>query len=188
MNPKDHLVSVIVMNPDVRTVLDRASILNLPNWYVGAGCIPQTYWNKIHGYRLTDHISDIDLVYYDQQDTSYETEAQYIESAQQLFEDIPVQIDLKNQARVHLWYSSKFEKSIEQYASVEQAVSSWPTTATTVAITKMDSKYKVYSAYGLTDLFNLVVRPNKVQVTEEVYSSKANKWKKHWPKLSIIPW
>jgi hypothetical protein len=176
------------MNPDIGKVLERTPALNLPNWYVGAGCISQTYWNKIHGYKFTDHISDIDLVYYDQQDISYEMEAQYIESARHLFADISIKIDLKNQARVHLWYSSKFGHSIEQYTSVEEAISSWPTTATTVAITKMGSDYKVYAAYGLADLFDLVVRPNKVQVTEEVYYAKAKRWKSHWPKLKIIPW
>jgi hypothetical protein len=41
-------------------------------------------------------------------------------------------IDVKNEARVHLWYKSHFGYDIPPYHSVEEAMDSWPTTATAV--------------------------------------------------------
>lgn len=48
--------------------------------------------------------------------------------------------------------------------------------------------YKIYAPYQLDDLFSMVVRPNKLLVTKEIFENKANKWKEKWPKLQIVPW
>jgi hypothetical protein len=39
-----------------------------------------------------------------------------------------------------------------------------------------------------TDVFNLVVRPNPLQAPREVYETKAARWQRHWPELTILPW
>jgi hypothetical protein len=166
------LIDLAHQNPWLNTVLTRAHELGLPNWYVGAGALCQTVWNDAHGYSLTEHISDIDLVYFDS-DLLEESESKHTLNAQRLFSDIPRRIDLKNQARVHLWYAARFGYTIAPYTSVEQAMATWPTTATAV---------------GLDDLFKLVVRPNKLQITRAIYEAKVSRWQKHWPKLQIVDW
>jgi len=47
--------------------------LNLPAWYLGAGCVAQTIWNRAHGKAPGADILDYDLVYYDR-DLSEERE------------------------------------------------------------------------------------------------------------------
>jgi len=106
-----------------------------------------------------------------------------------LFKDIPGQIEIKNEARVHLWYEKHFGYAIEPYESVEDAINTWPTTATSVAV-KYDDKgrFIAYAPYGLNNLFGMIVRPNKAQITKEIYLRKVERWAKIWHHLRIIPW
>jgi hypothetical protein len=167
-------------------VFDRTAGLKLPNWYIAAGILSQTVWNHLHGFESDANIKDIDLVYFDP-DTSYEAEDKYIQRGKDLFEDLQVDVEIRNQARVYLWYEDHFGISIPPYHSVEDAISSWPTTITCIGITEQfDSK--VFAPFGLDDLFNMVIRPNKCMVTKQMYKAKANRWKETWPKLTVLPW
>ena len=105
-----------------------------------------------------------------------------------LFSDIKIPIDVKNEARVHLWYENHFGYKIEPYNSLEESINSWPTTATSIGLRIEEDRLKVYAPFGLNDLFGGIVRANKVQITEEIYNNKVNKWHNKWPNLTIIPW
>ena len=139
-------------------------------------------------YELMNGISDIDFVYYDNSDLSSENENSTIEYIKKVIEPCPIQLDIKNQARVHLWYKEHFGYDIKPYISIEDAINSWPTTATSIGIRLENEKIKVYAPFGLNDLFGMIVRANKAQITEEIYIQKVNKWKTKWPSLTIIPW
>ena len=185
----NEFISIVTQNQYIRAILEHANSIGIPNWYLGAGCLSQSLWNHFHRYPLEQNISDYDLVYFDSSDISYETEDAYVKLAQSIFSDLSIQIDLKNQARVHLWYERKFGYKIRQYDSIEAAISSWPTTSTTIAITKQgNGRIKLYTAHGLQDASNMIVRPNKVQITKQIYLAKANKWKQYWPQLMVIDW
>jgi len=177
----------IRQNPIVQLVLERAPQLELPDWYLGAGCLTQSVWNLAHSFDPHAHIKDYDLVYYDP-DTSYEAEDAYIKAAKELFSDINAEIEVRNEARVHIWYADHFGKAIEPYASIEDAIDSWPTTATSVGVRTRQDQLKLYAPYGLDDVLNLVVRPNKRLVTREVYEAKAARWAQSWPRLTVLPW
>lgn len=183
----DCLERILVQNKVIENILRLAPELQMPNWYLGAGCIAQTIWNKLHGFDLNCGIKDYDLVYYDPSNLSGEKEELYIQKGRELFKDIPVEI--KNEARVHLWYEKHFGYPIVPYQSVEDAINTWPTTATCVAVKYYDkNQFTVYAPYGLNDLLGMIVRPNKTQITKEIYLKKAERWKKIWHKLKIIPW
>jgi hypothetical protein len=168
-------------------ILSKASDLKMKNWYLGAGCISQTVWNYKFGLDLNNGINDYDLVYFDESDTSYEAEDKYIQEGKKLFGDIPVEI--RNQARVHLWYKKHFGGEIDQYKSAEDAISTWPTTSNAIGI-RIDEggNFKIFSPFGLDDLMGLVVRANKTKITKEIYMKKVDRWTKVWPKLTVIPW
>lgn len=34
----------------------------------------------------------------------------------------------------------------------------------------------------------MTARPNKRQITAEIYDGKVARWRQHWPELTIIPW
>jgi hypothetical protein len=183
------LETIVLKNPVLKTILERTPSLSLPDWYLGAGCIAQTVWNYLSGRDLLAYINDADLVYFDDKDLSSEAEEHRTGIVQELFSDVPIPLDVKNQARVHLWYEKHFGNTIQPYQSVEEAINSWPTTATAVAVKYDDNRvFTVYAPYGLNDLFSMIVRPNKLQITEEIYMDKVNRWKVCWPNLRIIPW
>jgi uncharacterized protein len=183
------LIIIILKSPVLKTILERATGLSLPNWYLGAGCVAQTVWNYLSGRDLLLDICDADLVYFDENDLSFESENIKISSAHKLFSDMPIFVDVKNQARVHLWYEEHFGYSITPYQSVEEAINSWPTTATAAAVrTDENGYFSVCAPFGLEDLFGMIVRPNKKQITEEIYLKKVKRWKACWPGLRIIPW
>ena len=176
-------------NQVINGILRRASGLQMPSWYLGAGCIAQTVWNLKHGFDPMQNIADYDLVYFDPTDLSEGGEQKYCAKAQSIFRELGGTIDVTNEARVHLWYEKEFGSPIQPYTSVEDAIGSRPTTATSIG-TKYDEsgKFALYAAFGLGDLFSMIVRANKRQVSQEVYNKKAERWGKAWPKLTVIPW
>ncbi len=184
-----HLQHALSQSRLIATVLERAPELDMQNWYLGAGCIAQTIWNLQHGFDAASNIKDCDLVYYADQDLSSEAESAFIERGKQLFSDLNVPVEIVNQARVHVWYKKHFGYGIQPYHSIEQAINTWPTTATCVGV-KYDQRgrFIVYAPYGLSDLFGLIVRANKTQITEEIYTRKVERWKGIWPRLTIVPW
>lgn len=176
-------------NEKVWSVIENAHELRLPNWYVGAGCLVQTIWNIQTGLPPDFSIKDIDLVYFDASDLSKEAELFREERARKLFAGLGIEIDVKNQARVHLWYEGKFGYSILPYSSSEAAINTWPTTATAIAVRKeLGNPLDVYAPFGLNDVYGMVARANKTQITEEIFLAKVSRWKRCWPNLKVIPW
>ncbi|NME07076.1 nucleotidyltransferase family protein [Psychrobacillus sp. BL-248-WT-3] len=158
-------------------------------YYVGAGSVTNTIWNEISGYPLEYGISDIDIVYYDKYNLDVHHETKLKKELERILGDFSFKLDVKNQARVHFWYESKFGFPIKPYMSIETAIDSWPTTATAIGVRlEHNGLYTIYSPYGFNDLFSMVVRPNKLLVAQEIYESKSTKWKEKWPLLEIIPW
>lgn len=185
----DYLEKILKQNEIISEILKRTPNLQMPNWYLGAGCLSQTVWNWQHNFELTHGIKDYDLVYFDDHNISFEQEDFYIQKGKELFRDISASIEIKNQARVHLWHKQRFGYEIKPYKSVEDAINSWPTTATSVAVRySEEGKFLVYAPYGLNDLLGMIVRANKTKITKEIYLEKVERWQKIWPKFQIIPW
>lgn len=169
------------------TGLRRSAELGLPDWYLGAGCIAQSVWNDAHGRPPGEGILDFDLVYF-HPDVSLEAEQDAGRKTSALLADLGVALDVKNQARVHLWYRDRFGYDIRPYVSTEDAIATWPTTATAVGVRLLDGRLHVCAPYGLDDLFALVVRANRVQITPAIYQAKASRWGQQWPMLTVLPW
>ena len=181
------LHKILRENKVLYEVIEECSKLDLPTYYIGAGCIAQTVWNYQNGNKPLTGISDIDFVYFDT-DLSFEAENTMIQRVKQKFAHCPLPMDIKNQARVHLWYSERFGSAIPPYTSLESAINTWPTTATAVGVRPVNNELLVYAPYGLNDLFSQIVRPNKTQITQDIYEKKVFKWSKTWPSLSIVSW
>jgi uncharacterized protein len=182
------LIEIVTRNPYIVAILDSNPFPSCNNWYLGAGCICQSVWNYISEKEITDGIKDYDLVYYDVNDISREKETEEQERTKRLLGHLPVEVEVVNEARVHLWFEQEFGKKIDQLKSCEDAINGWPTTATAIGVNKIGGKINVYAPYGLNDLFGMVVRPNKPSVIKWVYEKKVEKWTKIWPNLKVIPW
>ncbi len=182
-----YLESILAKSKTLAEILKKTPDLRLPNWYVGAGAIAQTVWNELHGYTLDHGLKDCDLVYFDE-DSSSGTQNIYRQRGSELFASLPVEVEITNEARVHLWYKEKFGKEITPYLSTEDAITTWPTTATSVGVRYRNGLFQVYAPYGLHDLLSMIVRPNKTLVSRDVYEKKALRWKSEWPMLEVITW
>jgi len=68
--------------------LENSQTLQIPNWYIGAGCLAQTIWNLKAGNPSDQNIKDIDWVYFDDQDLSGEGERENEARVQEHFSDI----------------------------------------------------------------------------------------------------
>jgi len=188
MTQTEQLLEILESNKSVRTILGKAREMDMPNWYLGAGGIAQTVWNVKHGFAPENGVKDYDLVYYDAGDISYGAEDRFIQKGKKFFKDIPVPVEIRNQARVHLWYEKRFGKKIDQYKSAEEAIGTWPTTATSVGIRGGNGQFEIFAPFGLDDLLGMIIRANKALITEKTYRDKVSRWIKIWPDLKIVPW
>lgn len=157
------------------------------NYYVGAGCINQTVFNYLEGKKIDYGIKDIDIVYYDE-DTSYEAEDVIIKELSEKLKEIDYLYDIKNQARVHIWYNKKYTLKKTPMLSVEDAISRWGATVTCVGVRLENGKLKVFAPYGLNDVFGEVIRPVKIEFSKEAYYERAKRWQNKWSNLKIIDW
>jgi len=97
-------------------------------------------------------------------------------------------IDVKNEARVHLWYAARFGTAIPPDGSDRAAIDTFPTTATALGLRPAGQGAEVHAPFGLADLFDGVVRPNKRQITRPIYQAKVDRWARLWPGLRIVGW
>jgi uncharacterized protein len=143
----------------------------------------------IYGFLAEYGIADFDIVCFDSAHMSQAEEAVVASKLRAELVGLNVKVDVKNQARVHLWYESRFGKVIAPYESTAQAIATWPSTASAIGVRiDHEGELEVCAPFGLRDLFSLVVRPNKVIVPEPVYVEKSTRWKTEWPMLEIVPW
>ncbi len=185
-NLEQELLNIVLRNHNVHAILDRNLFPDGETWYVAAGGVVQSVWNYLSDRQITDGIKDYDIVYYDK-DLSKEKELAHCARVKELLKDLDVEIDVVNEARVHLWFHDYFVNTIPQYKSCEEAIASWNPLAA-VGITKVNGDYKVFAPYGLDDTFNMVMRPNKSHFPRSAYEAKSRKWKAQWSKLKVITW
>ncbi|WP_234327346.1 nucleotidyltransferase family protein [Streptomyces sp. NRRL WC-3742] len=183
--------SIALRNGSVRAVLERlAGLEGLPPWYLTAGSLFQTVWNAAAGREdLRAGIRDHDLFFFDE-DTSWEAEDVVIKRCLAAVEDLGVELEPRNQARVHLWYPEKWGKEIAPYRDLPHAISSFAATSCCVGLSlDAGGKLDVHSTHGFADLFRLVLRPNPLTVAPQaVYDAKAERWMAEWPQLTKLPW
>ncbi|MFK0156873.1 nucleotidyltransferase family protein [Streptomyces sp. NPDC090493] len=185
----DCLRETLSRNEVLTEVLARTATLGLPGWYVTAGCLFQTVWNVATGRPPTRGIKDYDVFYFDVGDLSWEAEDAAIKAGREVFSGLPAEVEIRNEARVHLWYEDKFGVACPPYKSTEAAIDSFAATTCCLGVrAEADGKWRVYAPHGLSDVFNLVVRPNPVLAPRSVYEAKAARWLEQWPELTVLEW
>lgn len=182
----NRLKKALTQNEILMEVLAGAAELNLPGWYLTAGCVFQTVWNVVTDRPPANGIRDYDLFYFDDTDLSYQAEDHVIQAGARIFGELPVEI--RNEARVHLWYEQHFGVPCPPYTSTESAIDSFASTTCCVGVRMAAGDWRVYAPHGLDDVFNLVIRPNPVLAPKAVYEDKTRRWLEFWPELVIVPW
>ena len=184
-----HLRASLRRNHTLTEVLARAAEMDLPGWYLVAGCLYQTVWNVVTGQPPDAGILDYDLAYFDDSDLSWDAEDAVIKAGDEIFAGLPAPVQIRNQARVHLWYEQKFGVPCPPYPSTEAAIDTFEATAACLGVGRGTSgRWRIYAPYGLADVFNLVVRPNPVLAPRYIYQAKVARWRRQWPGLTVLPW
>ncbi|MFD2265495.1 nucleotidyltransferase family protein [Lacibacterium aquatile] len=183
-DPTAHLTDLIRDVPLLQSVLEKIESLNLPDAWLVAGSIAGIVWNHQAGQPALQGIRDLDIVYFDPQDLSADTEA----ALEAKFAEFPLPIDVKNQARVPLWFEAKFGVPCPPYRDTPDAIASYPTTSTTLGVRQVGKHLQICAPFGLVDLFDGVIRANGRLTTEEVYVKKTTRWVAEWPHLLVLPW
>jgi hypothetical protein len=165
---ESRLIDIIHGVPTTMEVLRKVRDLGLPDAMIFSGAIYQPVWNHLTG-RAPDYgIKDYDVAYHDASDTSYEAEDVVIQRVAAAFEP-PLRelVEVRNQARVHLWFEKKFGAD-EPYPPLENsaaALKRFVATAFCVGVRmEADDSLSVHAPFGLEDLFALHLRPNPLRV------------------------
>lgn len=179
-------VALVRQNPINAAILDRAPALGLPDAWLVSGSLFQTVWNVTTGRAPTCGIKDYDVFYFDP-DTSYEAEDTQIKRVASSFADLNAEIELRNQARVHLWYEKHFGVDYPPLATACEGIDRFLAIACKVGIA-LDGHARVYAPDGLADVKALRIRPNaSANFSAEHYQTKSARWKSKWPELTIDP-
>jgi hypothetical protein len=146
-------------------------------------------WNVVTGQPAEAGILDYDLAYFDGSDLSWDAEDAVIQAGREVFADVQVPVQIRNQARVHLWYEQKFGMPCPPHDSTEAAIDTFEATTACLGVrTEPGGRWCVYAPHGLSDVFNLVARPNPVLAPGAVYRAKTVRWRQQWPSLTVLPW
>lgn len=185
----DAFIEIARRNPCNARILERLDDLGAPDTWLVAGCLYQTVWNVLSDRPVTENIKDYDIFYFDAGDTSYEAEDAVIKRAAALFRDLDVEIEVRNQARVHLWYEQRFGHPRAPLESSWRGISSFLVRGTCVAITSDgEGGYQVAAPHGLDDMFDGVLRANKPYAQRDLYTAKAASYAARWPWLRTVDW
>ncbi|MEE1657529.1 nucleotidyltransferase family protein [Microvirga sp. CF3062] len=156
--------------------------LGLPDAWIGAGFIRNSVWDVLHGRAIdVTRLADVDVLFFDLDDTSREREAEIERRLRSLAPSTPWSV--KNQARMHL------RNGDSPYRDTVDAVAHWAETATAIAVRTVEGRVEVMAPYGVDDLLNLIVRPtpvfgHKIGIYRERVMAKD--WPANWPKLTLL--
>ena len=165
-------------------LLERLKSLELPQTYLVAGCLFQTIWNLQTKRPAGENIKDYDVFYFDDADLSYEAEDKEIKRANELVKDLPITLELKNQARVHLWYAAHFKRTTPVLSSSQAGIDRYLIAGTCLGIEV--NKQTVYASNGFEDMEKGILQANLKNHAPDLFKAKALSYKKRWPHLTII--
>ena len=147
----------------------------------------QTAWNVLTSRAVDYGINDYDVFYFDP-DTSWEAEDKVIRTLAERFAGRGIQVEARNQARVHLWYPEKHGLPYPELRCSTQGIDRFLTKNTQIGIRRTQEAYEVYAPNGYDDVAALIVRPNPgANFSAANYEAKAARWKTLWPEITVLP-
>src|ERR1700747_1223010 len=156
------LSEIVRSTPPLLRVLSVARRLCLPDWLVFSGAVYQPVLNHLTGRPLDYGIEDYDLGYFDASDLSYEAEDMVIRRVEAAFDEpLRSMVEVRNQARVHLWFEAKFGEPYTPLSCTPQALERFASATFAVGLRlDFDTRLYIEAPFGLADVFALRLRPN----------------------------
>jgi hypothetical protein len=158
---EDRLRDILRAAPALMRVMTVARDLDLPDWLVFSGAVYQPVWNHLTGRPPEYGIKDYDVGYFDP-DTTWDAEDAVIRRVAAAFESpLREQVEVRNQARVHLWFEDHFGEPYEPLAAAAEALERFAAPACAVgARLERDGELTIIAPFGLEDVFAMRIRPN----------------------------
>lgn len=182
------LTDIVRADPGLMQVLTTVRALNLPDWRLVSGAVYQAVWNARTGRPAGYGIKDYDLAYFDGWDLSYEAEDVVIKRVAAAFEEpFRSQIEVRNQARVHLWFQDRFGEPYTALGSTDEALGRFvaPTFAVGVRL-EADDAISIAAPFGLDDVFAMTIRPNPNRPLARGWARTVENARGRWPELTVI--
>jgi uncharacterized protein len=178
------LIDMLRASPRVMQVLEIARAANLPDWRLVAGSIYGTVWNTLTGQAPDHGIKDYDICYFDP-DTSYEAEDAVIKAVAAITPpDLLPLVEVRNQARVHLWFAAKFGGDYSALINTDEALTRYLCYSDAVAVRlEADDTISVAAPFGLDDVFAMVMRPNPGRGATGNRAAKVGSVQSRWPSV-----
>jgi uncharacterized protein len=179
-------VDLVLQNPINATLIRHLPRLELSDAWLVAGCLFQTVWNLRSNRSPTEGIKDYDVFYYDGEDLSWDAEDRKIQRARHALGDLAANVELRNQARVHLWYGERFGPGYPPLRSSRDGVNRFLIDCTRVAIRiENTAACELYAPCGLVDLYRGILRPNPLNPRPKLFLEKAESYRARWPWLRV---
>lgn len=187
MDRKLDFLQLIEQDPDLAGILVAMRTFDAPDLWLVSGALFQTVWNVLEGRPRGHGIQDFDLFYFDP-DRSEEAEDRWIRRAASHFACAPREVQLRNQARVHLWYPIKFGIPYPELRCACDGVLQFLLPACMVAVRpKPEGGLELFAPLGLDDIFNRELRPNPLWKgpPRAEYDIKCARYRRDWPTVRM---
>lgn len=181
------LSDIVRADAGLMHVLTTVRGLGLSDWRVFSGAVYQSVWNAVTGRPAGYGVRDYDLGYFDP-DVSWDAEDVVIKRVAAAF-DPPFRdmVEVRNQARVHLWFEGKFGEPYEALAGTDEALARFVAPAFAVGVRlEADDAISVAAPFGLEDVFSLTLRPNPRRGLARGWDRVVANARARWPELTII--
>ena len=183
---EDEFIAAALCNPINATLMNVLRSTTLPDAWIVAGCLTQTVWNVRSGRPFHYGINDYDIFYFDP-DTSWDAEDTAIRRIASCLAGIDAKLEVRNQARVHLWYPAKHGRPYPGVTRSTDGIDRFLTVNTQVGIRPILGGHELYAPKGLDDIEQMIVRPNRTaNFSAANYTAKAERWKSLWPEITVI--
>jgi uncharacterized protein len=175
---------IALANPANDALLARLRGLCLPQCHLTAGCLFQTVWNATSGRIPGWGVKDYDVFYFDDCDLSFEAEDAIGRRVREATADLGIEIEVKNQARVHLWYPEHFKQEYPPLHSAREGIDRFLVACTCVGIEAESTQ--LYAPDGHRDLASGALRINPRWPCPELFPAKARSYQARWPWLQVL--
>lgn len=170
-------------------LLQRLRSAGLPQWRLVAGCLYQTVWNVPTDRKRGTGIQDYDVTYFDAGDLSWQAEDAVIRRVADAAADCVGPVQVRNQARVHLWFQDRFGIAYPPLPCADAALCRYASVVHAVGIRlEADGRLDIVAPFGLSDLFAMVIRPNRALANAASHTRKAERARSVWPEVTVVPW
>ncbi|SDG77286.1 nucleotidyltransferase family protein [Pelagibacterium luteolum] len=181
--------ALVGANTELLGMLTVLRDMNLPDAWIVSGAVYQNIWNALTGRPLWTGVKDIDVIYFDDTDLGYEAEDRVIREVDERLPMPPVPIEVRNQARVHLWFAQKFGFEVPSLESSLGSLLRYASRSHAVAVRlEGHGELSVAAPFGLDDILSFRVTPNAAYGNRVAHEEKGRRAQAVWPEISVVPW